>query len=751
MQDKVKEKGHISSLNSGGQVLMHFLRMLTQTVKHYLKIVFAFFCIITSLITYQITDKTDWYMGLKYGYSYTLFKVIGLKKGKTTLTLPNGQTVTVLDSQIVSSQTMQNHANTLISNLIKSLLISTVLALIGACYLYRLIVKKGKEVAKDEFRRGAQVQPVEVLIERAKDRIKEDGRPSRISISGVPLVRYQENSGIVMLGSPGTGKSTLLRDVMRQLRSQCRKAVLYDISGEFVKYFYRPETDVILNVFDTRSHSWDFWAEGKNPVMYDRMAKAAIPSPSSGGDPFWTEAPRLLFSALLERLGERFDVPSVEHLMNIILRMSNEKIADVVATTDARTVMNLDLDKLAGSVRAIITAFTRNFKYLSLPTGPRFSFKEWARDEDSEAWVFITVRDDMKDTLKPLITMMIESALSSILTLPPSLDRLIGVELDELGTLHEIPTLPDFMSTCRKYGGFPLLGFQSNAQTESVFGEKKAQILMDSIGALAAFRINGVKGASWSAEQLGDQETEKTSENTSYGANDVRDATSYNRADKEQNVIMKSQIQELLDNTCYLRLGRGLPISKIKFPFDNMKERHAGIVESEILSNTSFMAELARNNEISPEHIANTVIKNIAKEKREPQKFKTTTTDNSNAGKTQEEVIDEVINEEVPTTVRDSILKNEPTNPVAQAMSSLKNKASINPVAEAMRKKTASDSEGQSEEGDFSELQAYDRMNSDLISQYGDFQVNEKSDVEAIHNRKSDERYIDQHDFPGGM
>ncbi|MER1676685.1 type IV secretion system DNA-binding domain-containing protein, partial [Enterobacter cloacae] len=351
-----------------------------------------------------------WYMGLKYGYSYTLVELIGLKKGKTTLELPDGRKVMVMDAQIVSSPTMQNHADTLISNLLISLLVSSIVALIAAWYLFRFILNKGKQESKDEHRRGAELTTVEELIEAANDRVKEDGRPSRISIANVPLVRYQENSGIALLGSPGVGKSTIIRELLRQLRAQQRKAVLYDISGEFVKRFYRPGKDVILNVFDTRSHSWDFWAEGKNPAMYDRMAKAAIPDNNGGGDPFWIEAPRLLLSALLEQLGKRYDVPSVEHLMNIILRMPNDKIANVVATTDARNVMNLDLDKLAGSVRAVITAYTRNFKHLALPTGPRFSFKNWAQDEDSDAWVFITVRDDMKDTLRPMITMMIESA-----------------------------------------------------------------------------------------------------------------------------------------------------------------------------------------------------------------------------------------------------------------------------------------------------------------------------------------------------
>ncbi|EDS2038456.1 type IV secretion system DNA-binding domain-containing protein [Salmonella enterica] len=757
MLDQKQEKSTVSDLNRGGQVLMHFIRMLHQTLTRYFKIVLCVFVIATTAVTYQITDKTDWYMGLKYGYSYTLVELIGLKKGKTTLELPDGRKVMVMDAQIVSSPTMQNHADALISNLIISLVISSIVALIAAWYLFRFILNKGKQESKDEHRRGAELTTVKELIEAANDRVKEDGRLSRISIANVPLVRYQENSGIALLGSPGVGKSTIIRELLRQLRAQQRKAVLYDISGEFVKRFYRPGKDVILNVFDTRSHSWDFWAEGKNPAMYDRMAKAAIPDNNGGGDPFWIEAPRLLFSALLEQLGKRYDVPSVEHLMNIILRMPNDKIANVVATTDARNVMNLDLDKLAGSVRAVITAYTRNFKHLALPTGPRFSFKNWAQDEDSDAWVFITVRDDMKDTLRPMITMMIESALSAILTLEPSQDRLIGTSIDEAGTLQEIPSLPDFMSTCRKFGGFPILGFQSNAQTDVVYGEKKSQILMDGIGAIAAFRINGSKGAAWLADQLGDQETEKSSENTSYGANDVRDATSINRQDKEGNLILRSQITALPDNTCYLKLGRGLPVAKIKFPYDYMKELHPGIIENEALNDTSFLSQLSKENEISPEHVVSIVNKENSREKREPQKFKQGSKPNPDAGKTQEQVLDEVIDNSAPPDGSKATSNADVSNPVAQAMSSVKSNTQMNAVAQAMNaaNKKQSDADDQDDEGDFSNLQVDTQVAHDFLAEYESSFSTEQSNTEKNSNNdvtnRNNEKSFDQHEYPGGM
>ncbi|EHD0299383.1 type IV secretion system DNA-binding domain-containing protein [Salmonella enterica subsp. enterica serovar Enteritidis] len=775
MVDKKQESSTVSELNRGGQVLMHFIRMLHQTLARYVKIIMLVYAVSAGLMTYRFTDTLDWYMGLKYYYSSVFVHQLGMENGKASLRLPNGRVINVTDKQIVNSPAMQAHAEILYSNLLKSLLFSALIALIAAWYLFKFVLNKGKEERKDEHLRGAEIVAFNDLVTAAEDRIREDGRPSRISIANIPLIRYQENSGIALIGSPGTGKSTTTRDILRQIRAKSQKAVLYDISGEFTKRFYRPGKDVILNVFDTRSHRWDFWAEGKNPAMYDRLAKAAIPDNNAGGDPFWTEAPRLLFSALLEQLGRRFEVPQVEHLMNIILRMPNDKIAKVVATTDARNVMNLELDKLAGSVRAVITAYTRNFKHLALPTGPRFSFREWAQDEDSDTWVFITVRDDMKDTLKPMMTMMIESALSAILTLETSQSRLIATGIDEAGTLHEIPTAVDYVSTCRKFGGIPILGFQSPAQLEQIYGKNKAQVLMDSIGTLAAFRINGSEGAAWLANQLGDQEIEKPAENTSFGANDVRDATTINRASKEQNIILKSQITELPDNTCYLRLGRGMPVAKIKFPFDNMEELHPGIIEAKVLKTGSFMSNFTHDNDVTPEAVLAAVHRDMDSAELQPQKPKGIVPPDSDNGKSKGQLLDEVINQitgdagvkkvaSEPNTTEHHKESNEPApaatpvihpavNPVVQAMATGE---VINPVAQAMLGGNSENppNEETDDDSDFDQMNAENEaFFHQLMEQYNSHHGSDKpgdTNIQATEEKKNTEISMNHPDLNGG-
>ncbi|MCX8966583.1 conjugal transfer protein TraD [Erwinia psidii] len=602
MQNKQADRSTMVDLNRGGQTLIHFLRMLHQTLKRYFRAVLCVYIVSSCFLGYYLTNTLDRYMGFKYYFCKLQYDFLNLKTSSANLTLPNGQTVVTTNQAIVESPLMQKHGEALYSNLLNGGLIAGVIALASAYILFRYLVKRGRKEARDEHVRGSELAEHDKLRDAAIMKVKETGLDSRIRIADIPLIRFQENSGIGLSGSPGTGKSNAMRDLLRQVRAMKKKAVVYDISGEFVKRFYRPGIDVILNCFDARSHSWDVWCEGNHEMVFDRQAKAAIPS-TKGGDPFWTLSAQLFFSSLTHSFSLRSEKPEMAHLMHTILRMSADQISSVLADTDARNVINVDAEKLASSVRAIVTAYTRNLKYFAHTKGKRFSFKEWARDEDSDVTVFITVRDDMMEALRSPISMMLESAISAILSLEADEDRLIAVLIDELKTLNELPSLPNLINTGRKFGAMPVIGFQSPFQIYELMGESGGKAFFDSLGTFGAFRINGMDGAKWSAYQLGDREKEVANENTSFGANDVRDAVSVNHSQQEGQLLLASEIFALNDLHCYLKLNRGLPVSHIKYEHDGMKQIAPAILEADFLKNAESMKAFHIDNKDSPEAI----------------------------------------------------------------------------------------------------------------------------------------------------
>ena len=70
----------------------------------------------------------------------------------------------------------------------------------------------------------------------------------------------------------------------------------------------------------------------------------------------------------------------------------------------------------------------------------------------------------------------------ALLGLPENRDRRIWLICDELPSLHKLPQLPESIAEARKYGGCFVLGMQSYAQLEKVYGKNNVKIITDEYG-----------------------------------------------------------------------------------------------------------------------------------------------------------------------------------------------------------------------------------------------------------------------------
>lgn len=138
-------------------------------------------------------------------------------------------------------------------------------------------------------------------------------------------------------GTTGAGKSTFLIYLLKAIRARGDRAVVYDKKGEFVEMFYRDGVDHILNPADSRSHQWTPWEEMASPFDADWIAETLIPEDKSkGGDPFFRDSPRHVFSAALQKLymdGFR----SLTTLLRATAWSDLELLTELVAGTPAET------------------------------------------------------------------------------------------------------------------------------------------------------------------------------------------------------------------------------------------------------------------------------------------------------------------------------------------------------------------------------------------------------------------------------
>src|SRR3546814_5481534 len=63
----------------------------------------------------------------------------------------------------------------------------------------------------------------------------------------------------MLTGTTGTGKTTLIRQVVAQAIERGDRCVLFDLTGHYMEAFYDPERDFVLNLNDARCESWSLF------------------------------------------------------------------------------------------------------------------------------------------------------------------------------------------------------------------------------------------------------------------------------------------------------------------------------------------------------------------------------------------------------------------------------------------------------------------------------------------------------------
>ena len=140
-----------------------------------------------------------------------------------------------------------------------------------------VIFRPERDHTDDRYVRGTDVIPQR----RLRRELGGDG----VEIGGIRVSRQIEPQHFLLVGAPGSGKSTAIRRMLRQIEERGQTAVVLDPECEYLPEFYRPARgDLILNPLDARCPSWSPWWElkpGSEAMDAEALAAALIPDPSN--------------------------------------------------------------------------------------------------------------------------------------------------------------------------------------------------------------------------------------------------------------------------------------------------------------------------------------------------------------------------------------------------------------------------------------------------------------------------------------
>lgn len=508
-----------------------------------------------------------------------------------TIDMP-GEIKNISGHALLASDQVARHVTAAQDSLLHSWRYGWPSGIVTALILIAVWTYHGVMVIRDMHLRGGKLVSENRLIEMVTSRDQD----SDITIGNVPIVAESETEHTLISGAPGVGKSQLIMSQLDVIQERGDSAVIYDPSGDFIRYYYNPDRgDVLLNPLDARSIPWTPWQEISIAPDADRLAAALIPKDGMN-EQYWVDAARVLLATGLNKL-DGTNQRNIYGLLSLLLSSSMEGLRDLASGTDAEGIFAEGNDRMALSVRATMSAYVRSLRFLPARSYPdsEFSVTNWMSHADKangrRPWLFLGTRADWHESLKPLLSAWIDSAAAAILSLPPRRERRVWFVLDEFPTLPPMDCVKALLAQGRKYGVAGVLGLQTVAQLRDVYGEDGAATITGLCSTRATFRLTDPDTADWASRALGAAEIDEKNEAESFSAEDTRESVNLGTQRNERRVVMPDEIMGLKKLSCYVRLPGDYPIAKTQVKFKPRTARAEAQVATD-LSNSAYMAML---------------------------------------------------------------------------------------------------------------------------------------------------------------
>ena len=553
----------------GGQTVFHGIRMWGQLLQAGMMLGALVVVAVPAWNLWHTTTGADWYAtGLLTLAEAKL--AIGYQPDSGQVVRGADGTRRVLSIRtIASSAPAERIRERILDEIIRSAWLggkagAGVIALFLAWFWYR-----GVQLGRKHRVRGAELvtaaqlrRRIRPLYRRVLESLPGTKRDRAYRLASIPFPTRSETQHTIVSGTTGSGKTVLISDLVSQIRARGERCVIYDKMGSYTRAFFDPARDELLNPLDARAPRWSPFLEARTSRDFDMMAAALIPQQRDSADPFWVTAARQLFAngaAVLAQKGVTENRVLVDHLLTTDLTA----LAQAMEGTVAQSIVDPENPRTALSVRAMLTANVSALEFLP-DTGTPFSIREWVSGEDGDGFLFLTSRGDQHASLRGLISTWLEIAVNAMLSLDQADDRRIWVILDELPTLHQVPSLQPGLAESRQFGGCFVLGVQVASALRDLYGRNGAETISGLCGTRVVLAALDRDTAQWSADSLGRSEVEEVSENVSYGANTIRDGVSLTPRRELRALALPADIMRLPNLHGFLKFPGAYPVASIR-------------------------------------------------------------------------------------------------------------------------------------------------------------------------------------------
>lgn len=423
-------------------------------------------------------------------------------------------------------------------------------------------INAARKAALEQVRRGNRVATAQELASLTAF-ARKHGAP--IILGGVAIPPEDEARHMLLAGRSGSGKTTALRVLVRQIAQRGEHALVFDADGSYVERFYQPgRGDIILNPWDQRSARWNPLADVHDIADARRIAAVLVPKPQglSEGAIWYEQARAVLAQVMVHLVGQ--GRTGLDDLAAMLTGASVDELRTVVAGTPAARAFEPGAEKATASVLFMLTGAASIVATLvSVPASAApFSFDRFYRELDQHEgpapMVFLAAPRRVREAAAPIVAAWVDAAASAIFQRPLDTAPKAWLVLDELASLPPIQSLLSLLPEGRKFHACVVIAFQSIAQLQQAYGQEGTQVVTGQTATQLIMATGDTATAKWAVDLLGTVEVETLRPTDTLGA-DKDGRGSLATARERKTLVIDAELAGLGIGQAYLRLSNHPP------------------------------------------------------------------------------------------------------------------------------------------------------------------------------------------------
>lgn len=236
------------------------------------------------------------------------------------------------------------------------------------------------------------------------------------------------------------------------------------------------------------------------------------------------------------------------------------------------------------SILSTLTSYTASFTRPEVAERGEFSIRKWlnATDTEGEA-IFLANPAKYQDNYTSYFTVIVNLALSEMISIPNDNNRRVWFLLDEFGSLQQLGSIVRLLAEGRSKGACTVLGTQDLAQLKKKYGDEHKTIV-NNCNSCCIARVTDQEEATYFSKNIGDVEIEKEESDQQM---QISKEISFTMTDKNNNtrrekrdLVLPSEITNMKDLTYVSKfVDKGWGIRRIEYYNWGNHERAPEFVE----------------------------------------------------------------------------------------------------------------------------------------------------------------------------